>query len=41
MSCVSVPTEFGVIKKEQFNNWYKLRTYYVAFQITNLPLQVL
>lgn len=37
---LSVPSEFGTIKKEQFNNWYKLRTYYVAFQITNLPIQV-
>ncbi|XP_046664197.1 ATP-binding cassette sub-family G member 4-like [Homalodisca vitripennis] len=35
------PSELGIIKKEQFNNWYKLRTYYIAFQVTNLPMQVL
>lgn len=35
-----VPSELGVIKKEQFNNWYKLRTYYTAFQLANLPIQV-
>lgn len=35
------PSELPIIRKEQFNNWYKLRTYYFAFLITNLPVQML
>lgn len=34
------PAELPVLKKEQFNNWYKLRTYYVAVLITNVPVQM-
>ncbi|XP_051167876.1 ATP-binding cassette sub-family G member 1-like [Leptopilina boulardi] len=33
------PTELLVLRKEHFNNWYKLRTYYLAFIITNIPMQ--
>ncbi|KAG7210047.1 hypothetical protein KM043_011621 [Ampulex compressa] len=35
------PSELMVLKKEQFNNWYKLRTYYIAMFIANLPVQVI
>ncbi|XP_054264069.1 ATP-binding cassette sub-family G member 1-like [Macrosteles quadrilineatus] len=35
------PSELNVIKKEQFNHWYKLRTFYIAFQITNIPMQMI
>ncbi|KAK2589086.1 hypothetical protein KPH14_001917 [Odynerus spinipes] len=35
------PLELAVLKKEQFNNWYKLKTYYVALLIANLPVQFL
>ncbi|XP_065209407.1 ATP-binding cassette sub-family G member 1-like [Planococcus citri] len=35
------PTELNVIKKEQFNNWYKLKTYYLAFLFVNIPMQML
>lgn len=35
------PSELPVLKKEKFNNWYQLRTYYVAFLVANLPVQML
>lgn len=35
-----VPTELSVLKKENFNNWYTLRTYYSAFVVTSTPIQV-
>ncbi|XP_073990820.1 ATP-binding cassette subfamily G member 4 isoform X2 [Rhodnius prolixus] len=35
------PMEISVLKKEQFNNWYQLRTYYVAFLLANIPLQMI
>ncbi|XP_003427452.1 ATP-binding cassette sub-family G member 1 [Nasonia vitripennis] len=34
------PSELPVIRKESFNNWYKLRTYYAAFLFTNVPVQL-
>ncbi|CAH1407136.1 unnamed protein product [Nezara viridula] len=34
------PSEINILKKEQFNNWYKLRTYYIAFIFTNIPVQM-
>ena len=34
------PSELLILKKEHFNNWYKLRTFYVAFIITNTPVQM-
>jgi hypothetical protein len=37
---ISVPLERAIIVKEQFNNWYKLRTYYMAVTISSLPVQV-
>ncbi|XP_043464033.1 ATP-binding cassette sub-family G member 4-like [Leptopilina heterotoma] len=33
------PSELLVLRKEHFNNWYKLRTYYLAFIMTNMPVQ--
>lgn len=35
-----VPTEMSVLKKENFNNWYNLKTYYAALLVTGMPLQV-
>ncbi|XP_068906678.1 ATP-binding cassette subfamily G member 4-like isoform X2 [Tenebrio molitor] len=35
------PSELAVLKKERFNNWYKLKTYYAAFLISDIPLQIL
>lgn len=37
----TVPSELHILKKEQFNNWYKLSTYYAAFLLTNIPVQVI
>ncbi|XP_059049584.1 ATP-binding cassette sub-family G member 4-like [Achroia grisella] len=34
------PTELAVLKKENFNNWYSLKTYYIAVLITSIPLQI-
>lgn len=33
------PNELPVLKKENFNNWYSLKTYYFAFLFVNIPLQ--
>lgn len=35
------PLEMAILKKERFNNWYQLRTYYFALLIANVPLQLL
>nr|CAD7262981.1 unnamed protein product [Timema shepardi] len=35
------PSELAVLKKERFNNWYYLRTYYLAFLVSNCPIQML
>lgn len=37
---LSVPQEILILKKENFNNWYKLRTYYAAVILCNTPTQV-
>lgn len=34
------PLEIAVLRKERFNNWYQLKTYYMATLVTTLPLQV-
>lgn len=34
------PAEISILKKEVFNNWYKLRTYYLATLITSTPIHV-
>ncbi|CAI6348552.1 unnamed protein product [Macrosiphum euphorbiae] len=35
------PSELHILRKELFNNWYKLSTYFVAFLVTNMPLQMM
>ncbi|CRK94326.1 CLUMA_CG007841, isoform A [Clunio marinus] len=40
-SVLRFPAEISILKKEVFNNWYKLRTYYLATLITSTPLHVL
>lgn len=35
------PLEIAILRKERFNNWYKLKTYYIAVLMTTLPLQIL
>ncbi|KAI2474075.1 ATP-binding cassette sub-family G member 1 isoform X4 [Diabrotica virgifera virgifera] len=35
------PTELVILKKESFNNWYKLTTYYAAFLVFDIPQQML
>lgn len=37
---ILVPSEIAIIKKETFNNWYRLRTYFIANMITTAPLHV-
>ncbi|KAI8422374.1 hypothetical protein MSG28_006234 [Choristoneura fumiferana] len=33
------PAEMSIIKKETFNNWYSLKTYYIAQMVTGIPMQ--
>ncbi|XP_017466229.1 PREDICTED: ATP-binding cassette sub-family G member 1 [Rhagoletis zephyria] len=35
------PQEISIIKKETFNHWYKLRTYYMATLITSTPVHII
>ncbi|CAG9767649.1 unnamed protein product [Ceutorhynchus assimilis] len=35
------PQEMRIIKKEHFNRWYKLGTFYAAFLAADMPMQVL
>lgn len=35
------PSELPILRKEQFNNWYKLRTYYLAILLANMPIQMI
>uniref|UniRef100_T1PFN6 ABC-2 type transporter n=1 Tax=Musca domestica TaxID=7370 RepID=T1PFN6_MUSDO len=35
------PQEIAIIKKESFNNWYKLRTFYLASLITSTPVHII
>ncbi|CAH0714230.1 unnamed protein product, partial [Brenthis ino] len=34
------PDELPILKKENFNNWYNLKTYYAAILVTSIPLQI-
>ncbi|XP_011701969.1 PREDICTED: ATP-binding cassette sub-family G member 1 [Wasmannia auropunctata] len=34
------PLELNILKKERFNNWYQLRTYYIATLVIALPLTI-
>ncbi|CAH0702557.1 unnamed protein product [Spodoptera exigua] len=38
---LKIPTEMSVLKKENFNNWYNLKTYYAALLVTGMPLQII
>lgn len=35
------PLEIDILKKERFNNWYQLKTYYITTLVTSIPLQML
>lgn len=35
------PLELAILKKERFNNWYQLRTYYMATLMIAIPLNIL
>ncbi|XP_049763473.1 ATP-binding cassette sub-family G member 1 [Schistocerca cancellata] len=35
------PSELSVMKKEWFNNWYNLRTYYITSMVATLPTQMM
>lgn len=37
---LTFPLEIAILKKERFNNWYQLKTYYIATLVTTLPLQI-
>uniref|UniRef100_A0A182J370 Uncharacterized protein n=1 Tax=Anopheles atroparvus TaxID=41427 RepID=A0A182J370_ANOAO len=34
------PYEMNILRKESFNRWYKIRTYFVASMLTSLPVQI-
>lgn len=36
-----LPQEIEILKKERFNNWYQLRTYFAASFVCNSPIQIL
>lgn len=36
----TVPSEIAILKKETFNNWYKIRTYFLANMLTTTPMHV-
>lgn len=35
-----VPLELSVMRKEYFNRWYSLNSYYVSVTLVDLPVQV-
>ncbi|CAH0560101.1 unnamed protein product [Brassicogethes aeneus] len=35
------PSELAILKKERFNNWYSLKTYYAAFLVSDIPMQII
>lgn len=35
------PMEIEILRKERFNNWYQLRTYYMAMLACSIPLQII
>lgn len=37
---VTVPSEVAILKKETFNNWYHLRTYFCANLLITTPIHV-
>lgn len=34
------PYEMNILRKESFNRWYKIRTYFMASMLTSLPVQI-
>ncbi|XP_053961340.1 ATP-binding cassette sub-family G member 1 [Anastrepha ludens] len=40
-SLLRLPQEINIVKKETFNNWYKLRTYYMATLISSTPVHII
>ncbi|XP_017775627.1 PREDICTED: ATP-binding cassette sub-family G member 4-like isoform X2 [Nicrophorus vespilloides] len=38
---VKFPAEVPIVAKETFNNWYHLKTYYVAVTLAHIPTQVI
>ncbi|XP_025203167.1 ATP-binding cassette sub-family G member 4-like isoform X2 [Melanaphis sacchari] len=38
---INFPSEFQILSKEHFNQWYSLLSYYLSFTIVDLPIQVL
>lgn len=36
-----VPQEVPVLKKERFNNWYCLKTYFIVYLVVDVPVQIL
>ncbi|XP_074037871.1 ATP-binding cassette sub-family G member 1 isoform X1 [Leptinotarsa decemlineata] len=39
-SVLRVPSELAGLKKEVFNNWYSLKTYYAALLLLDIPFQI-
>ncbi|XP_035718100.1 ATP-binding cassette sub-family G member 1-like [Vespa mandarinia] len=37
---LKIPLELKILKKEEFNNWYNLRTYYLALVIVEISIQI-
>lgn len=35
-----VPSELSVMRKEYFNKWYSISTYYISVTFVDLPVQV-
>ncbi|XP_021939664.1 ATP-binding cassette sub-family G member 1 isoform X4 [Zootermopsis nevadensis] len=38
---IRFPLERDILVKEEFNNWYKLRTYFMAITVSSIPIQLL
>ncbi|XP_032690320.1 ATP-binding cassette sub-family G member 4-like [Odontomachus brunneus] len=41
MNVVKFPLEIDILRKEYFNKWYQLRTYYMAILVSTIPLQII
>jgi len=38
--CFAVPLELPILKREHFNRWYKLRSYYLAGKVADFLIQL-
>ena len=38
---LTVPSEVKLMKKEYFNRWYGLNSYYMAMTLSKIPVQVI